>query len=468
MSKISKFIKSSGIYFVGNVLTKVISFLLLPLYTNYITTEGMGYFDLANSYMNIIVPIICVTIWSGILRFVYDYNDQRGKYKVIFNAMIVFAFATGVFTIGSIVLGLNYNIKDMSLIYIMGLSMMLQNCYSNITRGLGYNATFALSGIIGGLVNCVSNIIMILCFGMGEESLFIALTIGLFTQVVIMEAKVKFLHNVSLKMFDKKLLGSMLKYCVPVAVNSACYWFLSSYNRISISNILGLEANGIYSIAGKYTYVIGLVSTCFSLAMQELLYSMGNEKEGKSEFYNRTANYYVKFLMFGLILLMPMVVVSFPILIGNNYSAAFNLIPLYLFATVGSIFAGFLGDIFAAEKNTNILFYTTIISSVVNVVLFHVLVNSLGTQAANISLSVAYIVMIIMRLLFLKKSFTIKLNYSMIIFTSLLFIVSWFVYLRCGIIGNIIAFIAYFLITIFVFMDLIKQLLSIVKAKIQR
>ena len=87
MTKAKKFLKSSFIYFVGNILTKIISFFLLPMYTNYIPTGGMGYYDVINTYMNIIVPIVSVTIWAAILRYCFDFENRDDKYKVIFNAM---------------------------------------------------------------------------------------------------------------------------------------------------------------------------------------------------------------------------------------------------------------------------------------------------------------------------------------------------------------------------------------------
>ena len=35
-------IKSTGIYFIGSVLSKIVVFLLLPIYTGYISPEAMG------------------------------------------------------------------------------------------------------------------------------------------------------------------------------------------------------------------------------------------------------------------------------------------------------------------------------------------------------------------------------------------------------------------------------------------
>ena len=466
MTKAKKFLKSSFIYFVGNILTKIISFFLLPMYTNYIPTGGMGYYDVINTYMNIIVPIVSVTIWAAILRYCFDFENRDDKYKVIFNAMFALFGSVIVYSIAAIILGFVGSIKYLLLIYLMGIAMMLQNCYSNMVRALGYNVTFAASGVVGGLVNCGSNVVMILFLHMQEESLFIALTLGLFAQVVVMESKVKFLRHISFQLYNKRLLVNMLRYSFPLALNSTCFWFLSSYDKIGISRILGLEANGIYSIAGKYTYIVGLVSDCFALAMQEMLYSMGNQKEGKTEFYTITSNYYIKFLMYGLLLLLPFVYFTFPILIGKGYSAAFPLIPIYLLATVENVYSGFLGDIFAAEKKTTAVFYSTVVAAGVNVAVFHLLVGTMGVQAANIALTLGFLANIIIRIIILRKEFPLTIDYKMFLFTLILFVAGSWIYFTQGKLVNLIWLIAILVLTIYEFRDIIKRMTAAIRAKI--
>lgn len=468
MTRAKRFLKSSFIYFVGNILTKIISFFLLPMYTSFIPTKGMGYFDVVNTYLNIIIPIVSVTIWAAILRYCFDYKDLEGKYKVIFNAMIVMFGSLAIFSAAALIFGFVGNLEYLFLIYLMGVAMILQNCYSNMARALGYNTTFAASGVVGGLVNCGSNVFMILCLHMHEESLFIALALGLFAQVVVMERKVKFLRHISIQLYDRQLLISMLQYSLPLALNSTCFWFLSSYDKIGISSALGLSANGVYSIAGKYTYIVGLVSDCFNLAMQEMLFSMGNQKEGKTEFYSLTSNYYVKFLMYGLLLLLPFVYFTFPILIDKEYSAAFPLIPIYLLATVESVFSGFLGDIFAAEKKTSAVFYSTIVAAVVNVAVFYLLIGRIGIQAANIALALGFLANIIIRIVLLRKSFSLKINLKMFLFTLALFAAGSWIYFTKGKMVNMIWFFLILALTIYEFRDIIKRMISAAHSKISQ
>ena len=52
------FVKSFGLYFLGNILSKIIMFILLPVYTDYLPPEELGYYDVANTYL-------CIWCWSS-------------------------------------------------------------------------------------------------------------------------------------------------------------------------------------------------------------------------------------------------------------------------------------------------------------------------------------------------------------------------------------------------------------------
>ena len=76
MKDLWRFIKSSGIYFVGTVLTKLISFLLLPLYTSYISPADYGTYDFCSSAGSACrVSFLAVFIW-----YFNEYPDFGGIY----------------------------------------------------------------------------------------------------------------------------------------------------------------------------------------------------------------------------------------------------------------------------------------------------------------------------------------------------------------------------------------------------
>ena len=76
MQDLIRFVRTTGIYLVGNVLIKIISFLLLPIYTKYLPPASYGTYDLNTAYITFLSSILFLDIWGGILRFMFDYKKE--------------------------------------------------------------------------------------------------------------------------------------------------------------------------------------------------------------------------------------------------------------------------------------------------------------------------------------------------------------------------------------------------------
>ena len=90
MSLLRDFFKSSSLYFLGNVLTKLIGFLMLPIFTEYLNTNEYGYYDVANTYLNLVISFLFLDIYVSIMRFIYDQKETETAYRPIFNSFLIF------------------------------------------------------------------------------------------------------------------------------------------------------------------------------------------------------------------------------------------------------------------------------------------------------------------------------------------------------------------------------------------
>ena len=104
MSLLRDFFKSSSLYFLGNVLTKLIGFLMLPIFTEYLNTNEYGYYDVANTYLNLVISFLFLDIYVGIMRFIYDQKETETAYRPIFNGFLIFMVSLVLYTIISWVL----------------------------------------------------------------------------------------------------------------------------------------------------------------------------------------------------------------------------------------------------------------------------------------------------------------------------------------------------------------------------
>lgn len=434
--------KNTGIFFLGNVLSKVIIFLLLPLYTNYISTESYGYYDLSVSYITVLTSLVFFDIWSTVLRFMYDSEDERGKQKVASTCWLLFSLSSVLFLIiGGTVCSL-YSVQYAPLILGYGLSVNLHNMCGFITRGWKKNVHFAISGILNTLTMVLANIVMILGFHIEIESLYISAILGNLVQVLYLSVAARAYPRFKNFSFDKTLLSSIVKYTVPLCINSVSYWLLTSYNRVVLEDVLGLSANGIYAIGNKFGATISLATTCFTYAWQDLAFSRQTKNPNDGRFFAKACDAYFLFLSAGIALLLPCFHILFPFLIGEAYQEAFSTIPPFLVMAVLSAYSTFVGNVFYAIKDTKIIFISMLLSCICNLVLCQPMIQNWGINGANFSICISFIVNIVIRSLILYKRISFKPGLMYVLLGGGMILLSTIIYLYADIVGNCLYFFA--------------------------
>jgi len=460
MNNFFKFAKSSGIFFIGNILSKVISFFLLPIYTKYIPTQDYGYYDLSNTYVSAITAILFFDIWTTILRFMYDSDDDKKKYKSVSNGLTIFSISSLIFVLLFIYISCAFNTKYLNYIFLLGLISNIQNVYSFIARGFTKNFEFAVSGIINTIVTAVSNIIMILYLNFDFLSLYISAILGSLTQIIYLEYNIKIIKHIKFNMFDKVLFKSMFIYTLPLGFNSMTNWVLSGYNRIVLSKVMSLDANGIFAIANKFVVMISLVTNCFAWAWQELAFKRGEESD-EAGFFSLASSLYFKFLGCGIFILMPMIHFIFPIMVNSNYISGMDIIPLFLISAALSGYSVFVGNHFHAIKNTKVIFISSAVSATFNMVSAPVLIKLFGLNGANLTTMLSFIINIIIRHYILAKIISFKTDFVAIGCISIIVFISSMIYIHCNTAINLI----WFIVTIVIFALIFrKYIFSIFKS----
>lgn len=73
MNKKYKYLSKNFILFgISSFGPKIIAFLMVPLYTNCLSTADYGIGDIVSTSANLVLPIIILCIESAILRFCFD------------------------------------------------------------------------------------------------------------------------------------------------------------------------------------------------------------------------------------------------------------------------------------------------------------------------------------------------------------------------------------------------------------
>ena len=89
--------KNTGIFAIANFSSKVLVFLLVPLYTRTLSTSDYGFYDLAYSTIQLFLPILTLNISEATMRFLMKSDIDRDS---------VFSISLSNVIIASIIFGL--------------------------------------------------------------------------------------------------------------------------------------------------------------------------------------------------------------------------------------------------------------------------------------------------------------------------------------------------------------------------
>ncbi|EMN7728224.1 oligosaccharide flippase family protein [Bacillus cereus] len=465
MNYLKQFIRTSGIFFIGNTLTKLIGLFLLPLYTLKINPEDFGYYDLTISLINLIIPIVFFQVWDSIFRFTFDYEKTRDKYVVISNGIAIQCFGLVVYTVLFFVVvnSINYDISYKYLIFSQGMLYAFQYYYSFVARSFSKNTLLVATGLINSIVSIMGNIILIVLYDMGIEALYISYIVGTLLQIIVLEKKVKLARYFKISTISFSLMKKLILFSLPLCLATVSYWLLSGLIRLVISNKLGMYENGLYGITNRLSSVIVLIVNSFQLAWYEMSYSMGKEKDKKG-YYKNSLNYILKVILYIGSISLIIIKIIFPYMVAEQYYEALIIIPITFIGVLINSYASFASTLFLAEKDSSKLLMPTVISAVINIVGLGLLTDTFGLIGATLSLSIAFLVNSLIITTKLKKQYDISLEVPTLLGGLASLIVSTLVFYYFEGIYLIIFLLLLAVVVIYIFNDILMILFKLLKS----
>lgn len=402
MKSKKRLIKNTLIIAIGKCSTQVVSFFLLPLYTSILTNAEYGNFDYINSLVLFLMPFITFLMEEAMFRFLIDAENDEDKRKVISQSVIFIASCTIISTIILYIIlsVIKYDFK----IYLIGFIIVTiyNSLVQSFARGLGEIKLYSIGAFISSILTLILNVFFIVFIGIGFKGLILAFIIANIVSPTLIGLILKMWKYVSVEDIDKKQIKKMLKYSIPLVPNSVSWVIINISDRLIITPILGLGANGIYAIANKFPNIMNTFYGYFYTAWKEEASRAIKEKDSDI-YYNavyKALNRLLIAICIGLIAILPLI---FGIFINKKFSDSYKYIPFLVISMYFSNISGFYGGIFSAKKDTKIMGTSTIISAIINVVLNLLFIKNFGLYCTSISTIIASYVVYIYRQIKLKK-----------------------------------------------------------------
>ncbi|MBB6713500.1 lipopolysaccharide biosynthesis protein [Clostridium gasigenes] len=449
MNKEKKLIKNTLIYAVGNLGSKLLTFIMLPIYTEYLLTSEYGNLDLIISTISLIMPIVTFQITDGIYRFILTEENKEEIKKYISNGIFVVITNLIVFTGIYTILSCFIKFENKILIYVYFITMVFYTLWAQIARGLKKNLEYAISGIIVTVVTAFLNILLIVKFGLGVKGFIISYIVGFIAAFLYLEKTTHIIDSIKITLKDKKIKKKLCKFSIPLIPNVISWWVMNVSDRYMITYFLTDSVNGIYSIANKFASIIVIINTFFSLAWQESAI-LEYESEDRDKYYTKMFNSYMKLQFTGMLILLSVTRLAFVFYIKGDFLDGYKIVPILYMASVFSAFSVFYGTGYISANDTKGSFYTTVIGAMLNIFINIFTIPMLGIYGAAVSTLISYAVVWILRVIQTKKYFKIiidKKDFGILLTLNIVFSMLYYsnnIYINMiMILISIIVFIAY-------------------------
>ena len=464
MDERKRLIKNTGIIAIGNLSTKLVSFLLLPLYTSILTTSEYGTVDYIISISVFCVPFVSLLMDESMFRFLIDCKNDREKTNVISLSMLLILFGCILFSIIAIpiLIFLKYDYSFYFILYIC--SSVVAMMISALLRGIGRTDKYAAYNFFTSTLNAILNVLFVAVFRLGVKGMLLAFILSQLSISVVYIIKEKLWKYIEFNNLDKNEAKEMLKYSIPLIPNKVSWSIINLSDRIIIMNVLGSGIAGLYAVSYKFPSLMDTVYGFFYQSWKESS-ARAIESKNQNQFYNNIYKHLKSFMYSVVIIMTAFMPFVFYILINESFSKAILYVPILLLSTYFSNISGFYGGIFTAHKDTKIMGTTTIMAAVINIVLNILFIRWIGLFAAAISTLISNFVVYICRKRKVKKYIELKENNKRkiisFIITAIILILYYSQKISFLLIGAIIAL----FYAAFENMDIIKALYKSLKRR---
>lgn len=394
----SNLLKQSVLYSIGEIVPKVIGFILLPIYTNYLTTEDYGTLSYTNSVVMFLFVLCSLSLNSFVLRMYFEQRTLTEKKKLLGNIFVIIGIINSLILIGSYflfpVIIKHYNIQvpwepyfkiaiinnflDVFSIIPLVMFRVRQQPLYFVLLSLGkvifqfaltyYFIVVLKKGLIGSYYGQFYPLVALLLF-----------------YIIIMFRNVTF--NINMRQFK-----AGLKFSLPLLPGALSYLILSLSDRVILERYVSVAEIGIYNVAFILASALNVIIQSGYKAIEPEIF----KKYGTSAFVDfiiKTKSIFFFCVYTGALFITLFSQEVFRYMTSPDFYKGYMFVPLIM---VGVIMTGqnvIFSGVLTAEKNTKTIGAATITGAVVSIISNLILIPYIGIYGAAASSALSFSVM---------------------------------------------------------------------------
>ncbi|MFC1887845.1 oligosaccharide flippase family protein [Candidatus Cloacimonadota bacterium] len=392
LNNLKKAFSNSFIYSIGRLSTKIVGLVLIPIYTEKLTTVDYGMLGILEITSELLIALFSLTLYSAFVRLYWEQefiDKQKEMYFTYMMSLLVLGilmylgFQPFVAYFSKALLGASNNLSLIQLMLISTALRIIVRSPSTLMRSQEKPVLFTITNISRLVVTLVLTVYFIIYRGHKIEAIFEAQIIGqLFYLIVLLKY---ILQNNRLK-FDFIILKEMLNYSLPLVFSSISGVLLTLGDRYCLRILAQFSELGVYNLGFKLANVLKVFFiSSIQLAIPPMVYKMIDQPNSK-RFYSKIMTY-TSFTLIILILIVTLYSKEIirVIAASSSYWEAYKVVPYLSFSSLFLMLMYTSSIGLNIMKKTKVMARIVIIISVLNILLNFAFIPSLRIVGASLA-----------------------------------------------------------------------------------
>ncbi len=397
MSRFGKTLGHTFIYMAGLVLNRGVAFLLVPLLTRVFSPEDFSRWDVCNTILVLLFPMLDFGMAPAVLRFYHEYPDRRDK-RAAFNTSLIFVTGLHVLLVVAGLIAapwLSWAVFRspeyaglIRIVVLLASATALGKQGLSLLRTMERSVAYAGLNVVRGFIGPSVIVTLVLGFRMGVAGALWGDLVGL---VFLAGATLWVCRSWLRPVFRMDILRDMLHFALPLVPVGVSVALLLMVDRPFLLRVMDLKDMAPYSLGFRVGMLMALFTQSLQLSWPPSAMTMAAKPDGGAREIVRTG-YLLQVVLFAG---ATAIACSTPELLRifapkTGYTGAASVIPwiAYSYAINGAVQVVNAG--IGISKRTIWSMWTTLLSCALKLAITYWFIVHFGIVGAAASTLIAF------------------------------------------------------------------------------
>jgi O-antigen/teichoic acid export membrane protein len=403
------------------VLTKAVSFIMLPVYTRYLNPSQYGAIELIEMSFDLLTMVAGARLLGGVFRYYYKADTEQERNAVIstgallicggYAAVGAVAFAAAT-PLARVVLG---DASLSGLVRIGSLALASQSLTSlppALLRVRGRFRSVVVVQLARLAMQVALNVLFLVHYLMGPNGIFLSTLIANLCVggvVLVMVLRPVGLH------FSRHAATALYRFGFPLIVVQAATFILTFGDRPFLRAATNLTSVGIYTMAYQFAFALAsLTQTPFSLVWEPKRFELATHADHDA-IYARVFIYFNVVLMAGSVGVAMFAHDVLHIIATKPFFGASDYVPLLVVSIILQGWAGTQDIGILVSEQTKYLAIANWVAAVVALLAYALLIPPYHLWGAASATAIAYVVRYALTYVFSQRLWPVRYDWPPVI-----------------------------------------------------